>query len=133
MDESTHENAMTRLCFVCGQMIDLKRVVYDVEKHRDMLSRTLRENVMTVPGVTPPRFCYKCFCGLRKLDCGKILNVESRRLISWKECGPSCESCAMLKRSQAGGRKKKVCMLLCDQPLHFFIRKLSTHMALNVS
>ena len=111
MDDSAsiHEKALIRLCFVCGKMIDLNRDIYDVEKNVEMLSRTLKHNVLFVRGVTPSKFCFKCFCALRKLDRRKSFNVESIQQVSWEECGSSCKTCALLIRGQAGGRKKKVC------------------------
>ena len=83
---STHETAMARLCFVCGNLIDTARMIYDVDTHQDMLRRTLKGDISIAQGlpegVTPPRFCFECFCALRNLDRrGKIENVESRKII----------------------------------------------------
>ena len=65
---STHETAMARLCFVCGNLIDTTGMIYDVDTHQDMLRRTLKGDISIAQGVTPPRFCFKCFCALRNLD-----------------------------------------------------------------
>ena len=108
---STHEPAMARLCFVCGNLIDTTRMIYDVDTHQDMLRRTLKGDISIAQVVTPPRFCFKCFCALKNLDRGNIENVESRKIILWKKCGPSCESCVMLKSRQAGGRKEEGTLL----------------------
>ena len=109
MDPSIHEKAMTQLCFVCGQIMDTKNTIYQVENNLDMLSRTLKETVVVVPGVTPMQFCYKCYSTLRKVEKMKTVKMGSRKQFLWKECSLSCESCEMFTRCKKPGRKKKVC------------------------
>ena len=110
---STHQEAMFRLCFVCGEIVDEKDQTYEVEKYLTMLTRTLKSpSIFSIPEVTPSRFCNKCYSTLTHVDRGNTL-VSNRKLIDWEECSPSCPSCSKLTyRKQVSGRKKKVSFLL---------------------
>ena len=107
--KSIHEEALDRLCFVCGEMINLEKYFYDVEKSLDLIGVALKcPDIFTMPGVTPHHICQTCYTTLQRLKNGDILK-SSKQLLDWGECGNNCETCAkMLKRKQGGGRRKKV-------------------------
>ena len=106
--EDTHEEALSRLCFVCGEIITATQQ-YDVENHLDFLRIGLSSpGISPTPGATPLHFCRKCYAVLRSFVDGK--NVQtSRKLLNWPLCGPDCSTCAHItKRKSTKGRHKKV-------------------------
>lgn len=111
--ENTHEEALSRLCFVCGEIIKETRR-FDVDKNIELLRGGLNSpDFCPVPEVTPNHFCNKCHVIMRQnIGAGALKKTKqsSRQLIIWQKCGPDCSTCANItKRKQAGrGRHKKV-------------------------
>lgn len=106
--ENTREEALVRLCFVCGTII--KDVYYhDVEKNLDLIRSGLKNpDFFPVPGTTPQHFCQKCHLHLRNLTEEKTIQT-SLTLLNWQPCGMDCVTCSYLtKRKSSGGRPKKV-------------------------
>ena len=105
----THEEALDRLCFVCGEIIKDNRS-YTVEKNLDLLGKALNcPDIFTIPDVTPTNLCKKCHLTLSKVSRGEIV-ITGRQLLDWMECGPSCSTCALLLKRKEGGSRKKVSM-----------------------
>ena len=106
--ENIHEEALVRLCFVCGTI--MKEVQYhDVEKNLDLIRSGLRNpDIFPVPGTTPQHFCPKCHLHLRNSTEGKAIQT-SLTLLNWQPCGMYCVTCSYLtKRKSSRGRPKKV-------------------------
>ena len=102
-----HEEAIDRLCFVCGELIKDNRG-YTVEKNLELLGTTLNcPEIFTIPDVTPTYFCKKCQLTLSKVKRGGTI-VTGRKLLDWEECGPNCSTCALLLKRKEGGSQKKV-------------------------
>ena len=105
----THEEALDRLCFVCGEIIKDNRS-YTVEKNLDLLGKALNcRDIFTIPDVTPTHLCKKCHLTLSKVSRGEIV-ITGRQLLDWMECRPSCRTCALLLKRKEGGSRKKVSM-----------------------
>ena len=101
-----HEEAIQRLCFVCGDLINGQ--MYEVDNNIPLLGRALKcPELFSIPGVTPQNFCLKCYAYMIHLDRGETLK-SSISLIEWTECGENCSSCGIILKRRAGGRKKKV-------------------------
>ena len=109
--ESTHEEALSRLCFICGMIIKNK-YRHDVVKNLDLIRSGLKNpNFIPESGVTPRNFCHKCHSSLRDLAFGKIVR-SSATLLDWLACGVDCKTCSFLsKRKSTRGRPKKVIFL----------------------
>ena len=108
---STHEEALARLCFVCGEIIK-ETIFYEVEKNLDLLSAGLKcPDLFSIPDVTPLHFCRKCqrvLTNVRDARNGGIVK-SGRTLLDWEECGENCKTCGyIMKRKQVRGRHKKV-------------------------
>lgn len=104
-----HEEALERLCFVCGELVPPDRCVYDVNENIDLLCKGLKcATIFSMPGITPSHFCAKCFSAMNHVANGTTVQTK-RTLIDWEECRSGCSTCARLtKRRQSPGRKKKV-------------------------
>ena len=109
--EGLHDEAMTRLCFVCTDLI--KGKPFEVEKHIDLLTRAFKTpEIFTIPDVTvtPYNFCKKCELALKRVVDKE--SVKSSRLMQeWGECGENCSIC-LLVAEKKGGRRKKVIYLV---------------------
>ena len=82
MDPDLHEEALQRLCFVCGDIIT-KGKLYDVDFYREMLCKGLKcDTVCSVPGITPSSFCAKCYSTVQSVATGKATRT-GRTLIEW--------------------------------------------------
>ena len=109
-DLSTHDEAMARLCFVCAGLIN-EEYCFDVEKHMPLISRVLGcKSMFTLPGLTPNRFCCKCYAKLQHIDNGSTV-TSSLKLLEWGECGMNCKTCALLMKRTKAGRKPKVSII----------------------
>ena len=106
--ETTHDEALSRLCFVCGEIIK-ETFYYDVEKHLDLLSAGLKcPDLFSIPDVTPLHFCKKCHVALSRANNGGTVKT-ARTLLDWGECGSECKTCGkLMERKQVRGRHKKV-------------------------
>ena len=127
--ESTHEEALDRLCFICGEMINLEKYFYDVEKSLDLIAVALKcPDIFTMPGVTPYHMCQTCYTTLQRLKSGDILK-SSRQLLDWEECSDNCGTCTkILKRKQGGGRRKKVSRVYIIIKIHLTGREYISFM-----
>ena len=114
MFSSTHDEALSRLCFVCGDLIK-DSISYEVETHLELIRVGLNNSsVESVTNVTPRNFCKNCrasFCHV----VGGTTARTTRILREWTECGTECgtdcTTCTLLvKQKQVRGRppKKKV-------------------------
>ena len=105
--DGVHDEAMSRLCFVCTDLI--KGKLFEVEKNCDLISRALKTpEVFVIPGVTPHYFCKKCDLAMKRASSGESIN-SSRMMQEWGECGENCASCKLLSSKKTfGGRAKKV-------------------------
>ena len=107
----THEEALDRLCFVCGEIVKDNRS-YTVEKNLDLLGKALNcPEIFTIPDVTPTYICKKCHLTLSKVNRGETV-ITGRKLMDWVECGPSCRTCELLLKRKEKGSRKKVSMPL---------------------
>ena len=108
--EGLHDEAMTRLCFVCTDLI--KGKPFEVEKYIDLLTRALKTpEIFTIPDVTPYNFCKKCELALKRVVDKE--SVKSSRLMQeWGECGENCSICLLVAEKKGGRRKKKVIYLV---------------------
>ena len=106
---STHEEALARLCFVCGTIMKETFRHYDVKKNLDIIRSGLKITEFSpVSGTTPLHFCSKCHFNLRNLTEGKTIQT-SLTMLSWQPCGLNCTTCSyMTQRKSSGGRPKKV-------------------------
>ena len=118
-DVGLHEEALQRLCFVCGDLIT-KGKLYDVDFYSEMLCKGLKcSTIFSIPGVTPASFCAKCYSTVQSAATGVTIRT-GRTLIEWAECSSDdCSTCDRLaKRKKIGrGRKKKV------SAIHAFLYK----------
>lgn len=105
---STHDEALSRLCFVCGEIIK-ETFFYAVDEHLDLLAAALNcPSLFSIPDVTPLNFCKKCHLALSMVKNGGTVKT-GRTLLEWEECGSECKTCGILtKRKQVRGRQKKV-------------------------
>ena len=105
-----HEEALDRLCFVCGEIITQEKF-YEVEEYIELLSKGLKCELFTMPGVTPSHFCRKCHSAVTSVATG--LSIQSaRKLLDWEECNAACPTCEkLMKRKKFPGRKKKASIL----------------------
>ena len=102
-----HEEALDRLCFVCGELISGARF-YVVERYLDFLSRGLTcPSLFSIPDITPYNFCRKCHSSLSLVISGKTVQCSRARLIDWWECTPDCSTCSRLMSMKAGGKVKQ--------------------------
>ena len=115
---SMHEEALARLCFVCGSLLK-DSLHYEVDTHLELISVGLNIPCVTsIPGVTPSNFCYNCHQSFRHVAGGTTVKT-TRTLHEWVECGTECCTCALLvKRKQVCGRppKKKIRLLSSFPP-----------------
>ena len=111
--ESMHEEALSRLCCVCGTIIK-ETFHYDVEKNLDLIRCGLNKpEFYPVLGATPWHFCKNCHLILRKLTEGKMIQT-SLAMLNWQPCGIDCTTCLYLtKRKSSRGRPKKVIFCFC--------------------
>ena len=107
--ENTHDEALSRLCFVCGEIINMDVYFYEVEKCLELLSAAFKcPGIFSIPGVTPHHICRKCHRTLEDVASGVIIKT-GKELLDWAECSTDCETCAkLLKRKIVRGRPKKV-------------------------
>ena len=76
----THEEALDRLCFVCGEIVKDNRS-YTVEKNLDLLGKALNcPEIFTIPDVTPTYICKKCHLTLSKVNRGETV-ITGRKLM----------------------------------------------------
>ena len=81
-----HEEAIDRLCFVCGEIIKDNKG-YMVEKNLELLGATLNcPEIFTIPDVTPTHFCKKCQLTLSRVKRGEVI-ATGRKLLDWIEPG----------------------------------------------
>ena len=115
--ETIHQEALRRLCFACGKIIQAKERRHDVENHLEMISKAMDcpAGIFTMEGVTPTHFCHGCKLQLLKLSSGKRITTN-RRLLDWVECHDGCTTCVHMEKQKKGGSVKKV------SEIHFFIR-----------
>lgn len=120
--EGLHDEAMTRLCFVCTDLI--KGKPFEVEKHIDLLTRALKTpEIFIIPDVTPYNFCKKCELALKRVVDKE--SVKSSRLMQeWGECGENCSSCLLVAEKKGGRRKKKVSYLVLLRYSHSCMPRL---------
>ena len=104
---SMHDEALSRLCFVCGEIMN--GTFYDVEKNLKLLRSGLRSpDFSPIPGETPLNYCKKCDFVLRTFVSGKSVQT-GRKLLDWKACGPDCGTCKNIaERKSKRGRRQKV-------------------------
>ena len=108
--ENHHEEALCRLCFVCGELLTGAVVCSVEEKHLEYLSQGLKCPALAmIPGVTPNNFCRKCFSSLSHVVKGHSVKcTRAEHLIDWVECSSDCSTCARLTEMKIPKRKKKV-------------------------
>ena len=111
--ENHHEEALDRLCFVCGELLT-GAVLCSVAKHLQYLSQGLkRQSLAIAPGVTPHNFCRKCFSSLSHVVKGRAVKcTRAENFIDWVECSSPCSTCARLKKMKIPKRKRKVSIFL---------------------
>ncbi len=122
-NRSNHKRALDSLCFVCGSLVKKTGGSYFVKDLVDFLTRTLRyPELFEIQGITPEKLCRLCYQALVQVDEGKTMK-SGKTMVEWTECGPCCNACNMLQKSekQHVGRKKKVSelsILRNMSPLH---------------
>ena len=109
---STHEEALDRMCYVCGELIPDKMLRHDVVENLDKIGIALKcTGLAFIPNVTPPQFCHNCHLRLEKVIKGLTVKTD-RRFQNWEVCGPACGTCLKITERKCGGRKKKVSTFL---------------------
>lgn len=107
--ETTHEEALRRLCFSCAKILKTKEKHRKVEEHVQMLSNALgcSSGIEIMDGMTPSFFCNGCYLNLLKASRGETIK-SSKTLLNWGECEVNCVTCAHLLKLKRGGSMKKV-------------------------
>ena len=95
---SFHEEAMNRLCRICGTLITDK-IFYNVTKNKMLIINGLKsENLEMVENVHPTKYCRKCHLALknREKDQSYYMSLE---LMIWGEHSSKedCIACKTLK------------------------------------
>ena len=111
-----HEEALHRLCFVCGELLVTGSRFYVVEKHLELLSGGLKcPSVEIIPCVTPHNFCRNCFAAVSRVKSGKsVKSARTENVIGWVKCGLNCTTCERLIQEKIPRKKnvkKKVSLL----------------------
>ena len=102
-----HEEALNRLCFVCGQFVN-ESLIYEANKYLESLGNAFNRMFMVVDGVTAKFLCHSCYRTTTHIEKGDNLST-SKCPIEWKEHGNNCYTCSLYGKKKVGGRKKKVC------------------------
>ena len=117
---NAHEEALARLCFVCGDFIKKSLKCYMVESNLELIRAGLNSpGISCIPDVTPYHFCKNCYRSLCHITGGTRVQTLRSQLLEWNPCGPDCKTCAFFSKKKTGGRppKKKV-----NFHFSFFIR-----------
>ena len=112
-----HVEALSRLCFACGELIDGNfgnQYFYKVEDNVELLSLLHRKPIVFVSGISPNHICSSCYRAAKSVAELSIVN-SSKTLIQWTEHGgQSCVTCNLIGKKKCGGRKKKVNMAILN-------------------
>ena len=105
VNESTHDEALARLCSVCGTIMKETLQQYDVNKNLDLIRSGLNiPEFSPVLGTTPWSFCSKCHLSLRNLTEGKTLQTSLTTMLNWKPCGANCTTCSYITKRKSSGK-----------------------------
>ena len=111
MEHHEHEEALRKLCRVCGGPINVHRVSYSCAEHQDSLKKAFSIEVLSdTDEIHPARFCMRCSSlmkrKLKALEEGKYY-MQSKQIFKWTKHDSNCNICIHFNTIKKGGQQKK--------------------------
>ena len=101
-----HQLALTRLCFVCGEICDTA-TIHDAEPNIKDINVAFQSTFQLLPDVTPSNLCHTCYRTVTSICKGSSLST-TKVPIAWTAHSLICQACELFAKKQVGGRKRKV-------------------------
>ena len=111
MEHHEHEEALRKLCRVCGGPINIHRVSYSCAEHQDSLKKAFSIEVLSdTDEIHPARFCMRCSSMMKRklkaLEEGKYY-MQSKQIYKWTKHDSNCNICIHFNTIKKGGQQKK--------------------------
>lgn len=131
MEYTQHQDALRRLCRVCGGPINVHRVSYSCTDHHISLQEAFSIEVLgDISDVHPARFCMRCSSTMRrKLKAIKEGShfQQSIGLFRWTRHDLDCDICTHHDTIKKGGRPKNSRRKNCGRPSENGFHNLINH------